>query len=163
MIATPGAVAVGERLIRRFEGCRLHAYRDVRGLWTIGWGNRTLLNGAPVLSSTPPLTQAAADALQEQTLRRNVLPRLDSLVERPLNDNQAGALMSLAWNIGTAGLSHSQVIGCINKGLLQAAVLHFLDWDHVAGVPNAALLARRKAERAVWNTAVAVPAVQAAA
>jgi GH24 family phage-related lysozyme (muramidase) len=28
----------GLALIQRFEGCELTAYRDCRGVWTIGWG-----------------------------------------------------------------------------------------------------------------------------
>ena len=33
-----GALPLALDLIRRFEGCRLRAYRDLVGVWTIGWG-----------------------------------------------------------------------------------------------------------------------------
>lgn len=29
----------GIELIRQFEGCHLEAYRDIAGVWTIGWGH----------------------------------------------------------------------------------------------------------------------------
>ena len=45
----------GLELIKRFEGCRLKAYQDSVGVWTIGYGHTVgVLNGQVI-------TQAQAD------------------------------------------------------------------------------------------------------
>lgn len=47
-------------LIKRFEGCRLEAYQDSVGVWTIGWGTTRYPDGSPV-SPGDKITQAEAD------------------------------------------------------------------------------------------------------
>jgi GH24 family phage-related lysozyme (muramidase) len=46
----------GLTLLKRFEGCRLEAYQDSAGIWTIGYGH---IEG---VSEGQTVTQAQADA-----------------------------------------------------------------------------------------------------
>ena len=146
------AIALAIPTLDRFEGTVLHPYLDTRGIWTIGTGNTTLLNGQPVTAHTPPITLAEADALCEQTLRLKVLPRLTSGLSNPLLDHQAAALISLVWNIGNGAFAASTVRRMLNLGRPDLAVWHFRDWCHVAGRYSQALYNRRMAETAIWNT-----------
>src|SRR4051812_46457869 len=85
------------RFMESEEGCRLHAYQDSRGVYTIGVG-MTRLYGRPVKAGDT-ITQAEADQLfrvEAQSFQSKVL----HLVTAPLTQNQTTALVSLAYNIG---------------------------------------------------------------
>ena len=62
--AVDPVVALACKLLRKYEGCKLHPYRDTTGKWTIGWGTITI-DGTPVTGLTPVISQAEADALME--------------------------------------------------------------------------------------------------
>ena len=55
-------IDLAARLVKHFEGCRLAAYQDSAGVWTIGWGHTRGV--APGQS----ITQADADALLREDL-----------------------------------------------------------------------------------------------
>ena len=54
----------GIALIKRFEGCRLTAYKCSAGVWTIGYGHTSGVH------SGQAITQAQADALLRQDLEK---------------------------------------------------------------------------------------------
>jgi lysozyme len=152
MVSEQGYV-IGSQAICHFEGQRLAPYQDTRGIWTIGNGNTSLLDGTPVTEDTLPLTVDECNTLREQTLREKVGPWLDLAVRWQLADHQWGALLSLVWNIGNGAFSQSTVLKYINRGLLDAAAGRFTDWCYSGGKYLPALYRRRQAEAVIWRTA----------
>ncbi|MDE5938746.1 MAG: glycoside hydrolase family protein [Lachnospiraceae bacterium] len=88
----------GLALIRRFEGCRLTAYQDSAGVWTIGYGHTS------GVSKGQTITQAQADAC----LRADCA-NAEKAVNRYMdtyhwNQNQFDALVSFTFNCGAGNL-----------------------------------------------------------
>ena len=75
-----------------------------------------------------------------------------ALAGHPCTDNQFGALVSLAYNIGLGGEAHSTVQRLHNAGDYQGAAQAFLMWDKAGGRVVPALLRRRGEERALYLT-----------
>lgn len=148
----------GIDLIKTFEGCKLNAYRDpLTGNLpiTIGWGSTRRKNGSRfVLGNT--ITQQEADDLLNYQLEKDYLPSLQKIPYwNEMNDNQKGALLSFAYNLG-AGFYGSSNFNTITR------VLKNKEWDKV---PNAIYLyrnpgssvevglsRRRKAEGDLWRS-----------
>lgn len=136
----------GLDLIKSFEGCRLTAYQDQKGIWTIGWGH----TGVDV---TPSLvwTQEQAD---DQLLKdlSSTITQVKSAVKASISDNQFSALVCFTYNCGIGNFSKSTLLNCVNKGYLQDAAEEFMKWNHVNGIVNAGLTRRRQAERSLFLT-----------
>lgn len=90
----------GIKLIKKFEGCVLSAYRDSVGVITIGYGWTKPIDGQP-LRMGMTITQAKADSLLRQGLKsyENNVNKYDSKYH--WNQNQFDALVSFAYNIGS--------------------------------------------------------------
>ena len=93
--------AAGLAIIKGKEGCKLRAYRDARGILTIGWGH-----AGPDVAEGMQITQERADELLLQDLA-TVEAGLPPLVHVPLTDNQFSALVSFAYNLGLGTFSAS--------------------------------------------------------
>jgi peptidoglycan hydrolase-like protein with peptidoglycan-binding domain/GH24 family phage-related lysozyme (muramidase) len=93
----------GIRLIKQFEGCHLEAYPDPLSggkPYTIGWGSTRRKDGSP-FSLGEKITQAEADDLLTWQVERQFLPALERIPAwSELNENQRGALLSFAYNLG---------------------------------------------------------------
>ena len=96
--------AAGLTLIKKFEGCRLTAYKPVptEKYWTIGWGHY-----GPDVREGDRITQAEADAMLAEDCQRfaNAVddPGYVPLTDK-LNANQRDALISFAFNCGVGNL-----------------------------------------------------------
>ena len=90
----------GIKLIKRFEGCKLKAYKCPAGVNTIGFGNTYYENGTKVLIQDI-ISQERADALL-----LSLLPKYEKIVlnniKTALNQNQFDALVSFCWNCGSS-------------------------------------------------------------
>jgi lysozyme len=84
--------------LKRDEGLRLEAYRDTRGVWTIGYGHTPAMEGA-VWTPEAAAIQLAADL-------DRVLAGLDREIAwwRGLDDVRQDALANMAFNLGVGGL-----------------------------------------------------------
>jgi len=93
----------GVDLIKTFEGCHLNAYPDplTGGLpITIGWGSTRDFDGS-LFRMGKVITQKYADSLLEFDLRNRFLPKLQKIPYwNEMNENQQGALLSFAYNLG---------------------------------------------------------------
>jgi lysozyme len=131
-------------IIKKWEGCRLEAYQDQGGVWTIGWGDTT--NVLPGMI----ITQASAD----QRLAGKVKifsTDVESDVNVPCSNNAMCAMVSLAYNIGPGAFKGSLVLRTLNAGKNRALVASaFMDWIHVDGVVDNGLVNRRKDEVALF-------------
>jgi GH24 family phage-related lysozyme (muramidase) len=138
--------AAGVRAITREEGCVLHPYNDSAGNATIGVGH--LIGHRPV-TAADRARYRGFDAADAAALLRSDLERFEravnAAVKVPVSQGEFDALMSLAFNIGTAGFASSSVVRYLNAGKRRAAADAFLLWRRP---PE--LLPRRKRERAAF-------------
>lgn len=90
----------GLALIRESEGFRATAYRDVVGVWTIGFGH-TSAAGPPQVAAGLAVTRAEAEKILARDVQ-NFAAALQPLIRAPLSDAQFSALVSFAYNVGWA-------------------------------------------------------------
>lgn len=140
--------ANGRKMIESFEGLRLTAYRDVRGIPTIGYGHT-----GPSVVPGMTITQDQADAFMaadldfaEQVVNQDV--------KAALTQNQFDALVSLVYNIGGANFYVSTVLRKLNQGTPDyvGAAEAFLLWCKTNGEVNPGLLNRRNVEMKLFLT-----------
>lgn len=139
--------AAGKTLIQSFEQCKLYAYQDQRGVWTIGFGHT--LGVVPYQTCS----QADADAWFVQDTQAAVNGVIRSL-DVAVNQNQFDALVSFTYNCGVGSEAHSTLVRLLNNGDAAGAAAQFLVWDHVNGVVDPGLERRRAAERALFLSPV---------
>lgn len=131
---------LGRAALAAREGCRLRAYRDSVGVWTIGRGH-TSAAGPPAVTEGLTLTQAEADILFAADLRPYVAS-VRAALAKPVPQPFFDACCSLCFNIGQPNFAQSSVVRFANAGDLPRAVEAFLLWDRPA-----AILTRRQGER----------------
>lgn len=154
---TDKALAIAVPLIAEFEGFSATPYRDQDGVYTIGFGQTYDLSGKPITAHTPDATRA--DAMTHlAVLASSYLGKVRGMVHVPITDNQAAALCSISYNIGTSALRSSTLMLALNQGRAQEAADAFRAWIYAAGGANAGLRARREKERALFMTCMVAPA-----
>jgi lysozyme len=131
-------------LIKRNEGCELTAYRDSVGVLTIGYGHT-----GPDVTEGLRITQQQAEALLRQDLEK-FQDGIDDVVTGDASDNQFGAMVSLAFNIGLGHFKTSSVLRDHNAGDHQAAADAFLLWNKAGGQVLPGLDRRRHEERRLY-------------
>lgn len=141
--------SAGLALIKEFEGCRLTAYRDAVGVWTIGYGH-TAAAGSPAPKAGMTLTQEQADDLLVADLAIYEKAVSSGLTQAP-NQNQFDAMVSLCFNIGPGNFGKSSVRRFFNAGETAKAANAFLMWNKAAGKVLKGLTRRRAAEMALFN------------
>lgn len=142
----------GINLIKKFEGCRLSAYKDAVGVITIGYGWTKAIDGKALTMGTT-ITQAKADALLKEGLKsyeQKVL-KYDSLYH--WNQNQFDALVSFAYNIG----SIDQLTASGTRSIAEIAE-KITAYQKAGGKILPGLVKRREAEKQLFLTPVSSPA-----
>lgn len=143
--------AKGLELTEQFEGCRLIAYQDQVGVWTIGYGH----TGSDV---TPGLiiTQAQAQDLLARDVSSATACVNNSVLVK-LTQEEFDALVDFVFNVGAGAFKGSRLLRDLNAGDFAGAAAQFELWDHAGGVVNPGLLRRRQAEAALFNTGNSSP------
>lgn len=139
--------------LKRAEACKLHAYQDSVGVWTIGIGH----TGSEVHRGLV-IDQAQADAylFSDATIAaRRLAARVDEERLLALSDHQYAALLSFVFNLGADDWTIWKVI---NAGKLEQVPAQLMRFVNADGHRLPGLVNRRTAEVALWNT----PDVQAA-
>ena len=145
----------GIALIKEFEGLRLVAYRDIAGVWTIGYGSTRYHDGKAVKPGDKLANQEQADALLANTLSQYT-DAVNQLVKVPLNQNQFDALVSFTYNEGTGALRESTLLHKLNAEDYGGAANQFLVWDKITNpqtsekITSPTLAQRRSEERALF-------------
>jgi lysozyme len=129
----------GLALTERFEGVKLTAYQDIKGVWTIGYGHTSNVQQGDVCT----LQQAQAWLQQDVAWATRTV---NTMVEVPLTQGEFDALVDFAFNLGSGSLQHSRLLALINQKDFMAAANEFDKWDHAGGAIVAGLLRRRQAE-----------------
>lgn len=135
-------------LIKEFEGLRLNAYRDPVGVLTIGYGYTNDAGFGPGVSPGDTWTaQQAEDMLREGVMRfaNNIQPHF---VIKP-NEDQFGAFVSLAYNIGWQSFVKSTALKRWNAGDVEGAAEAVTWWNKAGGKVLRGLTRRREAEAAL--------------
>lgn len=133
----------GINLIKSFEGRKLVAYTDQRGVVTIGYGH----TGSEVKLGMNWSPDDAELALQYD-IANKAEPILEFVTEN-INDNQFAALCSLCFNVGLSAVKKSKCLKLINEG--KDPSKEWLGFCHINGVISNGLLRRRKAELELFH------------
>lgn len=140
--------ADGIDFIRNEEGCRLTAYQDSVGVWTIGVGHT-----GPDVHAGLTITQARADELLRADLSR-FEAAVDKAVAYPqLTQGQFDALVSLCFNIGAGNFASSTLVKKLNAGDAAGCASEFPRWCKAGGNFNEVLAKRRGRELWVFARA----------
>lgn len=130
----------GLHLTEQFEGCRLIAYPDQGGVWTIGYGHTAGVK----LGMTCTMEQA------EEWLRHDVEDAekaVNDLVKVPLSQKQFDALVDFVFNLGTGNFAKSTLLRLVNASNFKYASKEFERWNRAGGIVRAGLTRRRLAEK----------------
>lgn len=136
----------GINLIKKFEGCRLKAYKCAAGVWTIGYGHTS------GVKSTDTITEAQA----EEYLKAD-LAKFEANVDKynskyGWNQNEFDALVSFAFNIGS--IDQLTANGTRSRVTIAEKMLCY---NKAGGKVIDGLADRRKAERELFMTPVTKP------
>ncbi len=140
----------GIEALKDYEGCKLTAYKDGGGVWTIGVGSTK--------NVTPNLVITMAEA--EERLKWDLAEAerdVNQFVKVPLTQNEYDALVSFTFNLGGPAINKSTLLRLLNKGTNRTLVGdQFLRWckdvnpktGKLEVVPG--LLRRREKERKMF-------------
>ena len=132
-------------IIQEFEGCRLDAYQDSVGVWTIGYGHtKTAKKGMRI-------DRREANRLLLEDVARHA-KGVASLLKVDVNQNQFDALVSFAFNLGVGALSKSTLLRKLNNGDAVGAAAEFSRWVYAGGKKLNGLVRRRDAERKLFES-----------
>src|SRR6185312_7091660 len=116
----------GLHLTEREEGCRLTAYQDSVGVWTIGYGHTRGVKEGDTCT-----LEEAEKFLQDDI--QFAAAGVNRLVKVPLTQGEFDALVDFAFNLGVGALEHSTLLRLLNQGDYQGAAGEFEKWDKAGG------------------------------
>jgi lysozyme len=122
-------------LIEGQEGFEATAYYDTNG-YAIGYGNHYYADGSAVQQGDT-ITQAAAEALVE-AIAGQTWTAIQPSITADLNENQAAALIDLAYNCGSGLVSKSQLVQLINSGATEDQIS--AQWEQTCTTANGTYL-----------------------
>lgn len=136
----------GISLIKKYEGCKLTAYKCPAGVWTIGYGNTFYEDGSTVKPGDK-ITQERADQLFRNILEKKFLEPIRKLIVSDINDNMFSAIVSFTYNVGIGNLKSSTLLKKVNANPNdQTIALEFKKWVKSAGKVLPGLVRRRESE-----------------
>lgn len=141
--------AAGIKLIKDHEGCKLQAYPDPASggdPWTIGFGS----TGSYVKKGTVWTMEQATDMLTKDLIE--LAAKLTKVLPVATTDNQFNAILSLVYNIGIGNFIGHDLLKFMQAGDLEAAANEFPKWDKAAGKVMPGLVARRQAEKELFES-----------
>lgn len=134
---------IGVQFIKQHEGCRLTAYQDSIGVWTIGYGHIKGVTGGQ------SITQDMADEYLVEDLQPAVRC-VNASVTGVVTQSQFDALCSFVFNLGCNSLRNSTLLRKVNDGDDDGAAKEFVKWNHAGGRVIDGLTARREAETTLF-------------
>lgn len=131
------------KAVKDFEGCRLKAYQDPKGIWTIGVGH---VKG---VKAGQRITEAEAESLLRQDLAAASMYVNRQQVCR--TQGQFDALVDFAFNLGTGSLARSTLMYYIRTGKPTADIqAQFRRWVYAGKKKLPGLVKRREWEARRW-------------
>lgn len=132
----------GINLIKKYEGCKLTAYKCPAGVWTIGYGHTSGVKEGQTI------TQTQAESFLKSDLEK-FEKHVAGFSKYNWNQNQFDALVSFAYNIG----SINQLTNNGTRTIKQISE-KITAYNKAAGKVLEGLTKRRKAEKELFDTAV---------
>lgn len=135
------------------EGFVPHAYNDPAGHATFGVGHLLHRGGVTAAdratwgTKTTPKPRALVQQVLREDLASTYEPAIRAAVKKPLKPHQFDALLSLCFNIGSAGFKNSTVVRRLNAGDFRGAADAILMWNKPS-----MLIPRRRRERRLFLT-----------
>jgi len=141
-------------MVKNFERFVPNIYKDPIGLPTVGYGHRCIQPKCAEVSFPIPLTETDATNLLRSDLRTAevcVSSAVDDKIS--LNENQYGALVSWALNVGCGNMRGSSLIRRLNAGEDPNTVAReeLPKWRMAGGKPSNGLTLRRGKEAAFFQ------------
>ncbi len=131
----------GVAFIAAHEGLVTRAYRDVAGVWTIGFGH-TSKAGAPKV--TPNMTITLAQA---RSILATDLARFEARVRKVgVFHSQTGFDGAVSFDFNTGAIHRASWVKQYARGNYSAARLGLMRWANAGGRRVAGLVRRRRAE-----------------
>ncbi len=129
-------------LVEHFEGCRLTAYKDIAGIYTIGYGT-TIYPDNEIVRVGDTCTIDEAQSYVIHHIAGAQMPSVEQW--------QFDAVLDLIYNIGQSAFNSSSLkVAIINNDIGDTITEDFCKWDraHINGqlVEVDGLLRRRKCE-----------------
>lgn len=134
----------GIQFLKSFEGCRLEAYQDQAGIWTIGYGHTAGVKEGDTC------TQEQAERWLKDELE-NAADFVRNSVEVELTQGQFDAIVDFVYNLGPRAFKYSTLRSLIQSGQMDRAADEFPRWNHVNGKVSKGLTLRRLAEKAIFE------------
>ena len=140
----------GKDLIKRFEGCKLKAYKCPAGVFTIGYGSTFYEDGTKVKEGDV-ITQERADELFDVIIS-DFVRMTDALVKSDVTENNFSALVSFTFNVGTGNLRKSTLLRKVNANPKDPSIrAEFMKWTRANNVVLRGLVRRREAEAKLYE------------
>lgn len=147
-----------DNLLKKFEGCKLKAYKCPSDKWTIGYGH-TSAAGEPLVKEGMTITQDEAEAI----LKRDIVKYengVNDLVKVKLTQHQFDVLADFAYNAGVPQLKTSTLLKKVNAGNFDAVPAELMKWTKGGGKEIPGLVRRRRAEAEWWRDLANKPVVE---
>lgn len=130
-----------------WEGCALRAYRDIVGVWTIGFGLTNQVGDLPFkIAAGVTITFEQCVELFRKALRNRYEP---SVNKRMVGTTPSGFDMGTSFHYNTGGISRAGWVKPFLAGNLTGAKSAFLAWNKAGGKVVAGLTRRRGEEWAM--------------
>lgn len=139
---TPSKNAID--LIKHFEGCKLEAYQDSVGVWTVGFGTT-----GPGIVEGLTITQPTAEAMLKGHLNE-IGMSLTDIVGNKLSQDKFDACISFIYNLGTGAFKKSTMLKLIKENKMAEAAEEFPKWVKAGGKTLPGLVKRRQAEKELF-------------
>jgi lysozyme len=132
-----GFRAAAKRLVkdlcRRFEGLFLKPYLCPAGVWTVGYGATSYLDGRAVQPSDPPISAATAERLLERQIDSTYMPAAERLCPTCDTPARLAAVTDFAFNLGPTRLKASTFRKRVLERDWPAAAEEALKWNRGGG------------------------------
>jgi len=135
----------GLALIKRFEGCRLEAYKCSANVLTIGYGH----TGG--VKETDTITQEEADELLEKDVLKFEEYVEDNVIVE-LDQSQFDALVAWTFNLGPGNLRESTMLKKLNEADYASVPSEMKRWNKAGGKTLDGLIRRRNAEALLFQS-----------
>lgn len=133
----------GISLIKKFEGCRLKAYKCPSGIWSIGYGHTKGVKPGDIITQE----QAEEFLFDDLAIYENAVMKYNDIYG--FNQNQFDALVSFTYNCGTGNLKNLTQNG---KRTINQISAKLLLYNKSGGVILKGLQLRRAEEKALFDT-----------
>jgi len=134
----------GKQLIKKFEGCRLEAYKCSAGVWTIGYGRTTNVQEGDTCTQ-----EEAEKWLNEELVVYGAY--VNDAVLITLEQNEFDALVAWTYNLGSTNLNNSTMLRVLNDNQKEDVPHQMRRWNKANGEVLEGLVRRREAEALLFE------------